>query len=388
MKKSDELKQIVDSLKSEVENLQVQEQYDAAAAKAKELTDAVRDYTTAKAVEDAEFKNFVGGAVPASGSVLDQQEKRTLRNRVFNKLVFGRPLDDQELEFVNTVGAPQQVVDAAGTPGQVEATPSKGGYLVPEEQMATIREYRKAYTALKGFCHVQTANSTSGKMPTLGDEAGTLTKFEELNSIKQSDFDFGQLKYTIADYGDIIPVSNQLLADANVSLVNIIGQRFARKAVNSENAEILTLLGGLTAGAVTDYKSLLKAINVDLDPAYYASARIVTNQDGFQWMSELSDAQSRPLLVPDVAAPDTYRFRGKEIVVLSNNTLKTATKKIPFYIGSIADYVAFFERQGVEIAVSTDFLFDKYATALRCVERFGVVADDKDAVKAYNFTVA
>ena len=170
--------------------------------------------------------------------------------------------------------------------------------------------------------------------------------------------------------------------------MNIIGQRFARKAVNSENAEILTLLGGLTAGAVTDYKSLLKAINVDLDPAYYASARIVTNQDGFQWMSELSDAQSRPLLVPDVAAPDTYRFRGKEIVVLSNNTLKTATKKIPFYIGSIADYVAFFERQGVEIAVSTDFLFDKYATALRCVERFGVVADDKDAVKAYNFTVA
>ena len=93
-------------------------------------------------------------------------------------------------------------------------------------------------------------------------------------------------------------------------------------------------------------------------------------------MSELTDGQNRPLLVPDVAAPDTYRFRGKEIVVLSNNTLATATKKIPFYIGSIADYVAFFERMGVEIAVSTDFLFDKYATALRCVERFGVVADD------------
>ena len=70
MKKSDELKQIVDSLKSEVKNLQVQEQYDAAAAKAKELTDAVRDYTTAKAVEDADFQKFVGGAVPAFGPPL------------------------------------------------------------------------------------------------------------------------------------------------------------------------------------------------------------------------------------------------------------------------------------------------------------------------------
>ena len=387
MKKSDELKQIVDSLKSEVKNLQVQEQYDAAAAKAKELTDAVRDYTTAKAVEDADFQNFVGGAVPATG-IVDKSDMKKIRNRVFNKYVLGRALDEQEKEFVNKYGAPQEVVDAAGTPGQVGATPSKGGYLVPEEQIATIREYRKAYTALKGFCHVQTANSTSGQMPTLGDETGKLTKFEELNSIKQSDFDFGQLKYSIADYGDIIPVSNQLIADANVSIVNIIGQRFARKAINSENAEILTLLNGLTAGTVTDYKSIMKALNVDLDPSYYASARIVTNQDGFQWMSELTDGQNRPLLVPDVAAPDTYRFRGKEIVVLSNSTLATATKKIPFYIGSIADYVAFFERMGVEIAVSTDFLFDKYATALRCVERFGVVADDKDAVKAYNVTIA
>ena len=73
--------------------------------------------------------------------------------------------------------------------------------------------------------------------------------------------------------------------------------------------------------------------------------------------------------------------------MLSNNTMATTSNKIPFYIGSIGDYVAFFQRLGVEIAVSQDFLFDKYATALRCVERFGVVADDKDAVKAYNVAV-
>ena len=253
--------------------------------------------------------------------------------------------------------------------------------------MAQLREYRKAYTSLKTLAHVQTANSTSGSMPTLGDEAGLLTNFEEITTIKQSDFDFGQLKYEIKDYGDIIPVSNQLLQDADISIVSIIGQRFVRKSINTENKEILDTLGSLEPKALTDYKSLMKALNVDLDPAYYAGARIVTNQDGFQWMSELEDSQKRPLLVPDVAAQDTYRFRGKEIFVLSNNTMATTSNKIPFYIGSIGDYVAFFQRLGVEIAVSQDFLFDKYATALRCVERFGVVADDKDAVKAYNVAV-
>lgn len=374
MKKSDELKKMVDELRREVENLQQEERYEDAAKRAKELTNAVHQYEAAVSMETAQRTDFAGGATPIqTASVSDA----VMRNRVFNKLVLGRTLDAQEREFANQIGSP----------GMVEGTPGKGGYLVPEEQMTQIREYRKAYTALKDFAHVQHANSTAGKMPTLGDETGKLVAFEELNSIQQSDFDFGQLKYEVKDYGDIIPVSNQLLDDADVNITAIIGQRFARKAVNTENEEILKLLKKLTAEAVTDAKGFMKILNVSLDPAYYANARILTNQDGFQWLSELEDAQKRPLLVPDVAAPDTYRFRGKEIIVVSNGTLATTENKIPFYIGSFADYVAFFERVGIEIAVSQDFLFDKYATALRCVERFGVVADDKDAVKLAQVTL-
>lgn len=336
-------------------------------------------------MEKADLADFLPKAAPVLKNAV---EDKVMRNRIFNKLVLGAPLNEQEQEFYMADSTPvKRVDDAAGTPGQVGATPAKGGYLVPEEQMATLREYRKAYTSLKTLAHVQTANSTSGSMPTLGDENGVLTNFEEITTIKQSDFDFGQLRYEIKDYGDIIPVSNQLLQDADVSILDIIGQRFARKSINTENQEILGLLGGLSSAGLKDYKSLMKALNVDLDPAYYAGARIVTNQDGFQWLSELEDNQKRPLLVPDVAAQDTYRFRGKEIFVLSNTTMATKNSKIPFYIGSISDYVAFFQRLGVEIAVSQDFLFDKYATALRCVERFGVVADDTDAVKAYSVTV-
>ena len=375
MKKSDELKKTVDELRRAVENLQQEEKYEEAAQRAKELTNAVHRYEAAAAMEAAQMADFTGSATPiATKHVSDA----VMRNRVFNKLVLGRTLDEQEREFVNAIGSP----------GMVEGTPGKGGYLVPEEQMKEIHEYRKAYTTLKNYAHVQHANSTAGKMPTLGDETGKLVAFEELNSIQQSDFDFGQLRYEIKDYGDIIPVSNQLLDDADVSITGIIGQRFARKAVNTENDEILKILKKLTAEAVTDAKGFMKILNVTLDPAYYANARILTNQDGFQWLSELEDGQKRPLLVPDVAAPDTYRFRGKEIIVVSNGTLPTAAKKVPFYIGSFADYVAFFERKGVEIAVSQDFLFDKYATALRCVERFGVVADDKDAVKLAQVTLA
>lgn len=378
MKKSDELKKVVDGLVAKAKQLQQDEAYDDADAVVKELETARRDYKNALAVEAIELDDFQHGAKPEQKKV-DLSDKAML-NRVFNKLVLGRQLTAEEREYVNAVG----------TPGQVGATPEKGGYLVPEEQMRQIREYRKAYTALKPYCNVQTANSTSGKAPTLGDEHGMLIQFDELNDIHQDDIDFGQISYSIKDYGDIIPVSNQVLQDADVNLMSIIGQRFARKAINTENAEILALLNKLTAKTITGYKDLMKAINVNLDPSYYAGARIFTNQDGFQWMSELEDGQKRPLLVPDVATPDTYRFRGKEVVVLPNATLasNTTKKTIPFYIGSMADYAAFFQLLGVEVAVSTEAGFVRYATLLRAVERFGVVADDTDALKAYTVSTA
>lgn len=385
MKKSDQFKKTYDEIKAKINDLQEAGETKKAYDLLPDLKNAEQAYKVQLEMEKEELANFLPAAAPVLKNAV---EDKVMRNRIFNKLVLGIPLNEQERDFYAADSTPvQRVNDAAGTPGQVGATPAKGGYLVPEEQMATLREYRKAYTSLKTLAHVQTANSTSGSMPTLGDENGVLTNFEEITTIKQSDFDFGQLRYEIKDYGDIIPVSNQLLQDADVSILDIIGQRFARKSINTENQEILGLLGGLNSAGLKDYKSLMKALNVDLDPAYYAGARIVTNQDGFQWLSELEDNQKRPLLVPDVAAQDTYRFRGKEIFVLSNTTMATKNSKIPFYIGSISDYVAFFQRLGVEIAVSQDFLFDKYATALRCVERFGVVADDTDAVKAYSVTV-
>lgn len=385
MKKSDELKQTVDSLRAEVENLQGQEQYDAAAKKSVELTDAVHEYQTAKALEAAELTNFMtGGPLPATG-VVDTTEAKKMRNRIFNKLVVGRSFNDQETEYFNA--HKDEFVNTAGTPGQVEATPSKGGYLVPEEQMATLREYRRAYVSLKDYCNVQTVSSNKGAMPSIGAETGTLISFEELTPIKQSDLDFAQLSYTIADYGDIIPVSNTLLADANIDLMSVIGQRFVRKSINTENAQILPIFTAMTATSLTDWKGLTKALNSSLDPAISAGAKIVTNQDGLEWLDELVDGQNRPLLTASLADPTKNIFKGREVVVLPNTTL-SLTKKIPFYVGSVSDAVAFFQRQGVEVAVSDQAGFTQNATMIRAIERFGVTADDAAAMVALNVTVA
>ncbi len=413
MKKSDELRKTVDELQAQIENLQQEGKTAEAKALVPEMNNAVAMFKAAKEMEAADFSNFSLGAKPAQRA----ESRERIRNRAFNKLLFGKRLTDEErLAYYNdgddtvsggsgddTVsgGSGTDTVTGGGDSsnsltGQIEGTDSKGGYLVPVEQMPILREFRKAYAQLKDYCHVVQANSTSGKWPTLGEESGLLVNFTELDQIQESDFEFGQASYTIADYGDIIPVSNQLIKDANVNIMGIVGQRLARKAVNTENSAILSLLStGLTnPSTINNYKGLTKALNVDLDPIYYANTKIFTNQDGFQWMSDLQDAQNRPLLVPDVTAPDTFRFRGKPVVVLPNSVLASSEAAgatpayAPFYIGNMADYVMFFERQGVEIAVSTEYLFGKYGTALRCVVRFGVAADDTSALKAYKVALS
>lgn len=373
MRKTIELKKLLDAQRKKVDDLYKQEQFDDAANEAKQLNELKREYDIAAAVENA--ANVFQGE-PVNGPIAGTKDEKKLHNRIFNKLVLGdkfgfAALTDEEKEYAKTLNA---------TTGQLGATPAKGGYLIPEEQMNTILEPRRAFTQLKNYCNVQVVNSRIGSIPTATEETGQLDAFDELGEISNTDIDFGQIKWSTHDYGDIIPVANQLLQDIDVDLTGLIANRFARKAVNTENAKILALVQSIDATAITDYKGIKTALNKTLDPEISATATIFTNQMGYDYLDQLEDAQKRPLLTPDVTAPGQYRFRGRPIVVLKDTIFKVDATTIPFLVGSLSDFAIFFDRLGVELAVSTEALFSKYATAIRAVERFDVQKRDGDAM--------
>lgn len=257
---------------------------------------------------------------------------------------------------------------------------------MPEEQISILREYRRANLALRSFCGYQTVTSDTGKRPTLSSEKGKLVAFDELNEINQDDLDFGQITYKISSYGDIIPVSNELAADNNINLMEVIGRRFATKSINTENDKILAKLPS-KGTAITDYKGILNALNTKIDPMQAISAIILTNQSGFDYLDELTDTQGRPLLTPSLADPSMMTLRGKIIVPVSDSILATPTAGIPFYVGAMAEAVAFFDRQQVAIEASSDAGFTKNATYIRAIERFDVEADDAGAMVLLNYKV-
>ena len=163
----------------------------------------------------------------------------------------------------------------------------------------------------------------------------------------------------------------------------------AISAVNGENKTILAPLQSMTtvtSMATGTTKTLTTALIKDLNGVFYDRAKIYTNQSGMAWLTTLEDSNKRPLLTPDVAEEGAFRFRGKPIVMLPDDTLPNTTtggsEYAPFFVGDMKSYMTFFERKGMELAMSTELYFARYGTALRAVVRNGVKVTDSRAMIA------
>lgn len=363
MKKSMELRKEYEEMKNQITALKTENKIEEAHAKLTELKDLENK------IREAEVEETLNKE--AGGMVKVENKKEMNANRIFNKVLLGKSVTSDEMEFLN----------AAGTPGQVEATDGKGGYLVPTEQFTQIKELRRNQIALKAYCNVLSVSSLKGTMPIEKEGTGELIAFEELNEITQSDIDFSQITYNVADYGDVIPISNTLLADEKANLTSYIGKRFVKKAINTENKKIIAILKTLSPEQATDYDAITTALNKDLDPAISQNAKVFMNQTYFDVLDKVKDKQGRPLLGTSLQDETKKLFKGREIVILSDVQLEMNGTKAPVFVGDLEEFITFFDREGLELAISTEAGFTKNATYIRAIERFDVKKVDKNAMK-------
>lgn len=250
------------------------------------------------------------------------------------------------------------------TPGE------DGGFLVPEDVDRTIRELKRAFNPLSALFSVENTNTNTGWRVT--DVAPT-TGFTALDGeipaagIAEDDQpEFAKITYALKTYGLIIPVSNELAADEVANLFAYLARWMAKKDVLTENGilkgklELLTAANILTTDdPVAKIKSVL---NTGLDPAISATATILTNQSGFDYLDQMTDGMGRPLLQPDPATGTPMMFKNRPVVMMSdalfaNRVVTTAgaTKGTyyPIYLGDFKQYATMFQRQRMEVR-STD----------------------------------
>ena len=375
MRKSVEMKKQLDALKNEIKTLQAAGKVNEAHGKLDELNTMKNAIAVQEAIEQEEMENFAGNPVEHTVTV----DNSVMQNRVFNKQILNMPLTEDEKKYAT---------NAVGTPGQAGGINSKGGYLLPEEQFNRLIEYRRGLIALKDLCEVIPVTRRSGSIPTTVEDDSELINFDELNDISKKDINFAQISYNVGTYGEIIPVANELLEDIDIDLISVIGRRFVRKGINTENSKIIALLQTLTPKAGDSYDDIKTALNVSLDPAISATAVIITNQNGFDYLDQVKLDNGLPLLQPVLTDPTKKQLSGRIIHVVKNERLSDVSGAHPFFVGDMAEFCKFFDREQVTVDLSTDAGFNMNAAMLRAIERFDVQKADVKAMVYLEITPA
>ena len=391
MKKSDQLKALLNALLKEAEALAnddkaTMEQIQAKESEIKTLQAKIELQVKIENEQRAGFENQMqtgtaenATATAGAGTVDNAETEKEAYKQAFFAAVMGKNVTAEQRDIL--------IKNALSS-----TTGEDGGYLIPVDQQVAVKELMREFKSLDELVNIETVSTLTGSRNIEKDAEFTpFANLTEGNSIADTDTpQFVNLTYSIKDYAGIMPVPNNLLADAKGLEAHLM-KWLARKNVATRNSIITALLATLTKSAVTGIDSVKTILNVTLDPAIADKSYIIMNQDSFNKFDQMKDNDNRPLLQVSPTDPTKKLIAGKEIKVYSNKTLATragtgadAGKKFaPVIIGNLKEVVTIFDRQAMSL-LATNIgagAFEKNQTKYRAILRLdGKTVDTKAAI--------
>jgi len=270
----------------------------------------------------------------------------------------------------------------AGLP-EISGTNAASGenYLIPEDVNLAIRELRKTYVSAKDIITVIPTDTLSGSFNFESGTPSGLTSLDDGDDVNATGQPtFAPKTFAIKLFGKLIPISNILKGVEKGGLMAYINKWFVKNAVITENAAIFTALkANKVLKAIVGWSAFKSSINKDLDPSALIGGVIVTNQTGFDVLDNELDGQGKPILSNNIADATKKMFNGLPIKVFPNAQLANVGGKAPIFYGNLEAGAYFMDKNGLQFAVSDQFLFGKNQTAFRVIEGFDVIQADTDA---------
>lgn len=281
-----------------------------------------------------------------------------------------------------------------------EATAADGGYTVPEDVSTKVFELRDAEFNLRQLVDVKPVKTLSGERTY--KKRAQHTGFEAIGEggkiPKTGKPQYARVGYKVVKYGGYMFATNELLADTDANIVSDIIEWFAQESRVTGNKLILATLDEKytrsespeTAKSIASIADLKEIVNVDLGQAFAPTAKIVTNDDGLQWLDELLDEQGRTLLKVDendvLKKYIAVGFRKVPLEIIPNADLPTdEANGIPVYVGDFKEACKFFDRRQLSIkssdvaAIGDVNAYEEDLTVWRGIEREDCVLFDEAA---------
>ncbi len=328
---------------------------------------------------------------------LDDDYSEDERNNALNKgKILNEKEDSKEVEnsFINAIKAgllKQQVSEKDMrilSNSMKEGTDADGGLTVPKDIQTSIKELRRGQDALENYVNVEKVSTLSGSR--VIEKYAEHTPFDNVE--EESEFpdvstpQFENIPYKIKKKGGILKVTRELLQDTAENILSYLRRWIAKKSKATRNALIINKINEMTNGkevAITGVDDIKKIFNVNLDPDIASGSIIITNQDGFNWLDTQKDATGNYILQSDPTQRTKELLFGKyPIVKMSNKTLKTTAKKVPFICGDLKEAITLFDRENMTIEISTEAgdLWKKDQTGIKVRERLDIQAVDSEAI--------
>lgn len=278
-----------------------------------------------------------------------------------------------------------------------EGAGAEGGYTVPEDIQTRITKYRDSKASLLHLVTVEKVSTNKGQRTFKKRSQQTgFTKVGEGGKIgAKATPQFERIGYEIEKYAGYFPVTNELLADSDANIANTLIEFIGDESRVTANKLILEQIDTVAKTAFTGIDDIKKALNVTLGSAFKATSKIVTNDDGLQYLDTLKDEEGKYLLSPSPADPmKLVLCAGATVVpveVVPNADMPSVTTEggatqIPFIVGDLKEAVVYWDRQLMTIRVS-DLVtigelnaFEEDLTIYRAIEREDVTTRDLGAI--------
>ncbi|WP_338042340.1 phage major capsid protein [Paenibacillus alba] len=382
--KEKELRQLLETKRNEARSLVEAGKTDEARTIIKEAEALTTQIETLRSIEGLIVPGAAPNVIPPV-IVPNQQrndEEFNLEHRdSFIQLMRGRDLTSQQRSILEEKRA------------MTSSSGEDGGFLIPQDIQTMINTVKRQFVALSDYVSYIPVTTNAGSR--------VLEKFADITPLAKisaentelADLDnpkVRQVPFTIQDYGGIMTLTNNLLADSPENIMSFISQWIGRKEIITDNSLILAIMKTFSKKAISGLDGIKQVLNVELDPMVAMNAIIVTNQDGYNYLDTLKDGQGRYILQPDPTQPNRKLFDSKPVVVMANRLLPTATKKAPIIIGDLQSSVALFDRQQLSILTTNigGKAFETNTTKSRVIDREDVVKWDDEAMVYGEITIA
>lgn len=333
-------------------------------AKLKTLEEAIPE-------DEVNPQNRNGEKIVKVGGIEPKNTSARYEEALFNALKGTPTAEDAEIlrEARNSLGSESQ---------------ADGGYLIPIDQQTQINELKREFTSLRDFVTVEPVSTLTGSRVLEKDAEHTpFNAIGENTTIgNTANPQFEPVEYKVKKYGGILPVPNELLADASAKLRGYLNKWLSKKSTATENTLIISILETFTKKAITGIDDIKDVLDKELDPAISSLSSVILNQDSFNYFNKLKDTQGNYILEKDPKNPTKKLLSGRPVIVLSNRILKTKLNKAPVIIGSLKEGVVLFDRQAISLLATNtggeSFINDR--TDIRAIIRLDVKKFDTNAV--------